>query len=172
MLLKMHFIRGPHINFEIDGQFVNFFYSPLAQAGLHGQSMAGAFVIGSQNGGTVAGIAEPEAQCQTFAVYTPTRSFHPISLLHSASQPLWGFCGGPPQSPPVALRLTGQVVPAVRLRPDQRSHAPQNAGPNFQQYGGHLPTPSPLPGTSSPVRPIKPHGADGHSVLPPQRGRD
>ena len=136
MLLKVHLIHGPEVDFGVSSQLAEFFYAPLEVQGRLAPLRAEVFAVETQAAETASGTAEPLASPPAACPRMPRASARPTSS--STSQTPSDSHAARPQLSPIAFHPDDSVCPSALLRTNPQVLVIRNAAPSSQPYAVSL----------------------------------
>ena len=158
VLLEMHFVDRPQINFTASRQGAEFFYAWLATEGRLAPPEGEVYEAENPSGETAVGIAGLSSLLPIPGVEILTGTGHPTFGLgdqtyrdYPVRQPL-------PES--VGIGSSDWVVPGARLRTDRPIHGPRIAAPSLPPCVASRPIALPPGDSSNRGRRVKPRAVD------------
>jgi len=162
MLLKVHLIHGPEVDFGVSSQLAEFFYALLEVQGRLAPLRAEVFAVETQAAETVSGTAEPLASPPASCPGMPRASARPTSS--STSQTPSDSHAARPQLSPTAFHSDDSVCPSALLRTNPQVLVIQNAVPSSQPYAVSLQASQPRVIRSFLGQRATLHAADGRNA--------
>lgn len=162
MLLKVHLIHCPEVDFGVSSQLAEFFYAPLEVQGRLAPLRAEVFAVETQAAETASGTAEPLASPPTACLGMPRALVRPTSS--STSQSPSDLHAALPQLSPTAFHPDDSVFPSAPLRTNPQVLAIRNAAPSSPPYAVSLQASQPRADRSFLAQRATLHAADGHNA--------
>lgn len=162
MLLKVHLIHGPEVDFRASSQLAEFFYAPLAVQGRLAPLRAEVFAVETQAAETASGTAEPLASPPAACPRMPRASARPTSS--STSQTPSDSHAARPQLSPIASDPDDSVCPSALLRTNPQVLVIRNAVPSSQPYAVSLQASQPHADRSFLAQRATLHAGDGRNA--------